>query len=155
MKIYTVNYESLIKNFKSYYDSKEVLKSLQTAYIDTMTKYRAEMETLMKSSQSLLLDEATQSINQQRFMNLQKDAMEVEKKLRAEIQMTQESEMEKCYEALTKIVGEYATSTGIDLVLSHTSVVFAKSELDLTNVIKSELKTLDLYSEEEVLEEQE
>jgi|SRR5581483_3789524 len=154
MKIYTVNYESLIKNFKSYYDSKEVLKGLQTAYIDTMTKYRSEMESLMKSSQSLLLDESTQSMNQQRFMTLQKDAMEVEKKLRAEIQKTQESEMEKCYEALTKIVGNYAATTGIDLVLSHTSVVFAKSELDLTNIIKSELKTLDLYSEEEVLEEQ-
>lgn len=153
MNIYTINYESLTKNFKPYYDSKELLKTFQGHYIETMSKYKTEMENLMKSSNSLLLDESTQMINQQRFMTLQKEAIKTEQDLRAEITKKQDVEMEKCYNALTKVVGDYSKSNGISLVLSHTSVIFADESLDITEKVREELKTINLYSEEEVEEE--
>ena len=153
MKIKTIDYEALMKNFKCYYDSKDNLKSMQNEYMEVINKYKEKMEVLYNSSTSLILDETTQANNQKKFMELQKEASEYQRNFSKKLTDQQQAEMQGCYDELTKIVKSYSNTNKIDVVLSVSSIVYSAENLDITKEILNEFKSLDLYSEELVEEE--
>lgn len=153
MKIGVINYEALTKNFKCYHDSKNKLESLQKEYVAKMETYKEQMETLYKTSTSLLLDETTQAANQKKFMELQKEASKMQSEFAKSLNEKQQKEMEYCYDELSKIVATYSKGNKIDLVLSNTSIVYSANNLDITENILTEFKNLDLYVDEVVEKE--
>lgn len=150
MKIGVINYESLTKNFKCYHDSKNKLESLQKEYMSKIDVYKEQMETLYKTSTSLLLDESTQAANQKKFMDLQKEASKMQSEFSKSLNETQQKEMEYCYDEMSKIVASYSKVNKIDIVLSNTSIVYSANNLDITENILKEFKNLDLYVDEVV-----
>ena len=152
MTIKTVNFESLMKNFKYFYDSRIKLEELQKVYITQMDVYKKEMETLYKTSTSLVLDDATQKMNQHRFMELQKEASKAQQDFSKMINEKQTEEMTYCYGKLTDVVTKYAKANEINMVVSNTSVIYSDTELDITSAVTQEFKNLNLFVDEPVEE---
>ena len=108
---------------------------------------KKEMETIIASNKSLILDDTTNQKNQLRFRELQNKAVQAESEFRSTIVAKQNEEVERNFAQIMDLVNEYATEKSLDLVVNKNQVVFVNSKFEITNEIIEIVKTKGLYLE--------
>lgn len=149
MKIYTVDFETIIKNFIPYHDSLKSIQSDKKSFSDKIEKIKVEMEGIVSASKSLILDNALKTSNADRFKALQTEAIQLESEFRAKITQKQNDELESNFNQIIKFVDEWSVKNDADLIINKNSVVFSKPEFDITLNIIDILKESNLYKDHE------
>ncbi len=157
MKIATVDFEKILMNYKPYQESLEYLESYKNEFSSSMDKIREEMQRIVNSSRSLLLDEKTKGDNIQRMRELQLKASESESEFRSDFSEKQNDELDKNFKKVVDIITNLANGTnsngsGFDLILNKNSVVFQKSNLEITDDVINEISKLGMISETQVMD---
>lgn len=152
MKIYTVDFELIIKNFVPYHESIKSIQSDKKDFADKVEKIKNEMESIVSTSKTLVLDQSMQATNTMRLRELQTQAIQLESEFRSMITQKQSDELEKNFNQIIDIVNNYADANKLDMVVNKNSVVFSKTEFDLTQSIIEIIKEKSLYKEYETLE---
>ncbi len=147
MKTYIVDFEEVLKNFEPYHQSLKAIQEEKQEFANLIEDIKKEMESIVNSSKSLILDEATQQKNQNRFRELQTKAVQAESEFRANIVTKQNDELEKNFKQIIEIVEEYSTNAQIDLVINKNSVVFVNPNFEITSQIVEVVKQRGLYQE--------
>lgn len=150
MKIYSVDFEKVVKNYKSYVSEMLELEQFKMTHQTEMEMIKKDMESIIASSQSgLIVDENIQKSNIQRFKDLQMSGSKKENDFRAKFTQKQNDIMEASFEAVSSLMNEYSKSSDIDMIVSKSQLVFVKDEFDITNDILGVLKDKGLYYENE------
>lgn len=147
MKIYVVDFEMALKNFKPYHESLDTIQSERQKFSDQIDLIKKEMEFIISSSRSLLLDEKTQNDNAIKFKDLQSKAIKLESEFRNDIVELQNSELEKNFRELSLLVNDWSSSLSLDLVLNKSQTLFTNEKYDATSVIIDIIKEKGLYKE--------
>lgn len=148
MKIYSVDFEQVVKNYKNYVSQMLDLEQVKMQHQSEMDVFKKDMESIIASANSgLIIDENIQKANIQKFKDLQMSASKKENEFRTKFTESQSSIMESTFEAVSEIVSDYAKATSIDMIVSKSQLVFVRDEFDLTSSIIEVLKEKELYYE--------
>ena len=147
MKTYIVDFEEVLKNFEPYHQSLKEIQEEKQEFANLIEDIKKEMESIVNSSKSLILDESTQQKNQNRFRELQTKAVQAESEFRANIVTKQNDELEKNFSQIIEIVEDYSSNNQIDLVVNKNSVVFVNPDFEITSKIVEIIKQKVLYQE--------
>ncbi len=112
-----------------------------------MNKIREEMERIVNSSRSLLLDDKTKSENVQRMRELQSKAAESESEFRVSFAENQREEMDNNFKQIIDIVNDLVKKSEFDMVLNKNSVIFQKSEFEITDEIIGSISKIGMLSD--------
>ncbi len=148
MKISILDFESVLKNYLPYHESLKKIQSNKQEFSDKIDQIKTEMERIVKSSQSLILDDNTKVKNANRFKELQSQGISLEAEFRNNISELQNNELDKNFKEIQDIASEYSTLNGYDIVLNKSQVVFLKEEFDITNDIISLVKEKGFFVDE-------
>ena len=140
MKTYILDFEEVLKNFEPYHQSLKEIQEEKQEFANLIEDIKKEMESIVNSSKSLILDESTQQKNQNRFRELQTE-------FRANIVTKQNDELEKNFSQIIEIVEDYSSNNQIDLVVNKNSVVFVNPDFEITSKIVEIIKQKGLYQE--------
>jgi Skp family chaperone for outer membrane proteins len=156
MKIYVVDFDIILKNYKNYHQSIKLIQSEKQKFSTDIERIKKEMESIINSSR-LIIDEKSQMDQAMKFKELQAEAIKLESEFRNDIVELQNAELEKNFESISKIVEDWSQKNQIDLVINKSQVFFTNPKFDATNEIINLLKEKDLYQEfkEELLLETE
>ena len=133
MKTYILDFEEVLKNFEPYHQSLKSIQKDKQEFSDLVDSIKKEMEGIVNSSKSLILDDASQQKNQNRFRDLQSKAVQAESDFRANIMTKQNEELEKNFNQIIALVNDWSSENDIDLVINKNTVVFVKTEFEITN----------------------
>ena len=147
MKIYVVDFEEVLKNYIPYHDSLKKIQNEKQRFSDDIESIKKEMESIVNSSRSLLLDENTQKTNANKFKELQTKAIKLESEFRGGINELQNSEFDRNFKEVSEIVENWALHTKLDLVINKTQTLFVDEKYDATSVILDILKKNKVYAE--------
>lgn len=147
MKIYVLDFEEVLKNYVGYHQSLTSINTKKLEFTDQIEGIKNEMEKLIKSANSLILDDKTKALSAQKFKELQQQGMMVESEFRATIGEFQNTELEKNFAEVTDLVNEWVLNKEIDLIVNKNQTIFVKPELEITNNFVEFLKTKNLYKE--------
>jgi Skp family chaperone for outer membrane proteins len=147
MKTYILDFEEVLKNFEPYHQSLKVIQKEKQDFSDLIDGIKKEMETIVNSSKSLILDDANQQKNQNRFRELQNKAVQAESEFRANIMTRQNDELEKNFQQIIELVNVWASENNVDLVINKNTVVFVKPELEITNSIVKLIRDKGMFLE--------
>ena len=146
MKIYVVDFEKVLKNFKPYHESLKLIQSEKDKFAGQIEQIKKEMEGIISASR-LLVDEKSQMEQASRFKELQGKAIKLESEFRSDIVDIQNAELENNFNQVSEIVQDWSKITGIDLVINKTQTLFVDSKLDATESIIEILRNKNLYQE--------
>jgi len=147
MKTYILDFEEVLKNFTPYHESLKSIQKDKQDFADLIDGIKKEMETIINSSKSLILDDATNQKNQMRFRELQTKAVQAESEFRANIVTKQNDELEKNFQQIIELVNDWSKENDIDLVVNKNTVVFVKPEFEITQKIVDLIKSKGFYQE--------
>jgi Skp family chaperone for outer membrane proteins len=147
MKTYILDFEEVLKNFEPYHQSLKLIQKEKQEFANLIEEIKKEMETIANSSRSLILDEATQQKNQNRFRELQTKAVQAESEFRSNIMNKQNDELEKNFKQIIDMVDVWAKEKNIDLVINKNTVVYVNSEFEITNDVIALVKEKGMYQE--------
>jgi Skp family chaperone for outer membrane proteins len=147
MKTYILDFEEVLKNFEPYHQSLKVIQREKQDFSDLIDGIKKEMETIVNSSKSLILDDSTQQKNQDRFRELQTKAVQAESEFRANIMTRQNDELEKNFQQIIELVNAWSSENNVDLVINKNTVVFVRPELEITNSIVKLIRDKGMYLE--------
>ena len=147
MKTYILDFEEVLKNFTPYHESLKSIQKDKQDFADLIDGIKKEMETIINSSKSLNLDDATNQKNQMRFRELQTKAVQAESEFRANIVTKQNDELEKNFQQIIELVNDWSKENDIDLVVNKNTVVFVKPEFEITQKIVDLIKSKGFYQE--------
>lgn len=147
MKTYILDFEEVLKNFTPYHESLKSIQKDKQDFADLIDGIKEEMETIINSSKSLILDDATNQKNQMRFRELQTKAVQAESEFRANIVTKQNDELEKNFQQIIELVNDWSKENDIDLVVNKNTVVFVKPEFEITQKIVDLIKSKGFYQE--------
>lgn len=147
MKTYILDFEEVLKNFEPYHQSLKVIQKEKQDFSDLIDGIKKEMETIVNSSKSLILDDANQQKNQNRFRELQNKAVQAESEFRANIMTRQNDELEKNFQQIIELVNVWASENNVDLVINKNTVVFVKPELEITDSIVKLIRDKGMFLE--------
>lgn len=147
MKTYILDFEEVLKNFTPYHESLKSIQKDKQDFADLIDGIKKEMETIINSSKSLILDDSTNQKNQMRFRELQTKAVQAESEFRANIVTKQNDELEKNFQQIIELVNDWSKENDIDLVVNKNTVVFVKPEFEITQKIVDLIKSKGLYQE--------
>jgi outer membrane protein len=147
MKTYILDFEEVLKNFTPYHESLKSIQKDKQDFADLIDGVKKEMETIINSSKSLILDDSTNQKNQMRFRELQTKAVQAESEFRANIVTKQNDELEKNFQQIIDLVNEWSKENDIDLVINKNTVVFVKPEFEITTKIVELIKDKGMYQE--------
>lgn len=148
MKIYAVDFEKVVKNYKNYISKMLEQDQVRMRYQVEMDVFKKEMESIIASSNSsLIVDDATRNSNIQRFKEIQMEAGKKESEFKSKFTESQNDIMESSFEEISNIINEYAVKSEIDMIVSKSQLVFVKDTLDITDMIIIVLKDRNLYYE--------
>ena len=147
MQTHVLDFEEVLKNYTPYHESLKSIQKDKQEFANTIDDIKKEMEIILSSSKSLILDDATNKKNQDRFRELQTKAVQVESEFRANIVQKQNDELESNFNQVIEIVNDWASQNSIDLVVNKSSVVFVKPEFEITSHIVDVIKQKGLYQE--------
>jgi Skp family chaperone for outer membrane proteins len=148
MKIYTVDFESIIKVYKPYIDAAMELENEKNEHIAKIEGYKSEMQSIINSSQTLILDEKMKKEKMERFGKLQNDAVKLDNEFRIKISKMQDEMMKKIYDQIEEIISDFSTNSSIDMVINKTEVIYSSDKVDLTSKIIELVKEKNLYTDE-------
>lgn len=155
MEIRVLDFDILTKNYKNYQDGLKNIAGEKNEFVTKLGPIKTEMESIISSAKSgLVLDPATQRQKEQKFSELQQEAMMIDGDFKARMRELHDSLNKTTFDELTAFVNEWAKENSIDLVTGKMEVVFANDKYDATNDILEILKKNNLYVEytEEVLD---
>jgi len=147
MKTYILDFEEVLKNFEPYHQSLKSIQKEKQDFSDLIDGIKKEMETIVNGSKSLILDDATQQKNQNRFRELQTKAVQAESEFRANIMTKQNDELEKNFQQIIELVNVWASENNVDLVINKNTVVFVKPELEITDSIVKLIRDKGMFLE--------
>jgi Skp family chaperone for outer membrane proteins len=134
MKIYVVDFDIILKNYKNYHQSIKLIQSEKQKFSTDIERIKKEMESIINSSR-LIIDEKSQMDQAMKFKELQAEAIKLESEFRNDIVELQNAELEKNFESISKIVEDWSQKNQIDLVINKSQVFFTNSKFDATNEI--------------------
>lgn len=143
---YVLDFEEVLKNYIPYQESLIIIKNYKKEFSDNINDIKKEMESIINTSKTLVLDESTQVKNNLKLKGLQSKGMEADAKFRETIVDLQNSELEKNFKKIIELVDEYSKTNSIDIVLNKSAVVYVNPKFDITNKILDILKEKNLYS---------
>jgi Skp family chaperone for outer membrane proteins len=155
MEIRVLDFDILTKNYKNYQDGLKNIAGEKNQFVTKLGPLKTEMESIVNSAKSgLVLDPNTQRQKEQRFAELQQEAMMIDGDFKAKMRELHDELNKTTFDELSSFVNEWATENSIDLVTGKMEVVFVNDKYDATNDILEILKSKDLYVEnkEEVTE---
>jgi Skp family chaperone for outer membrane proteins len=147
MKIYVVDFEEVLKNYIPYHESLKKIQAEKQTFSDEVDSIKKEMESIISSSRSLLLDESTQKLNANKFKDLQTKAMKLESEFRNHITELQNTELDRNFREVSEIVSSWSAKANLDLVINKSQTLFVSNNYEATNVIIDILKEKDMYIE--------
>jgi len=147
MKTYILDFEEVLKNFEPYHQSLKSIQKDKQEFSDLVDSIKKEMEVIVNSSKSLILDDASQQKNQNRFRDLQSKAVQAESDFRANIMTKQNEELEKNFNQIIALVNDWSSENDIDLVINKNTVVFVKPEFEITYKMIELIKEKGMYQE--------
>lgn len=147
MNIFVVNFEKVVNSYKVYQDSISNLDMEKEKFSQRVSEIRSEMESIINGSRMLVLDQSLKEQNNIRLRELQSEGIKLESEFRQVLSEKQSSILESCFSDISKIVNEWSTNNGADMVLNSNSVFFAKGDRDITDKILGVLMSKDLYVE--------
>jgi Skp family chaperone for outer membrane proteins len=145
MKIVVLDVDLVIKNFKSYLETVNILKGESDTFQKRMKDIKDEMETIANTSTTLILDENIKKIKVERFQDLQKEAYESEMIFREKMEELQSELLSKNYSELEVLTEEWSKIDDIQLVINRNSTFYYDKKLDKTDKFIEFLKQKDLY----------
>jgi Skp family chaperone for outer membrane proteins len=145
MTTYVLDFEEVLRNFQPYHESLKMIQKEKKEFSELIEGIKKEMETIISSNKSLILDDTTNQKNQIRFRELQNKAVQAESEFRTTIVEKQNEEVERNFTQIMQIVHEYSADKSIDLVINKSTVVFVNSKLELTSDIIEIVKEKGLY----------
>lgn len=148
MKIYTVDFESIIKVYKPYIDAAMELENEKNDHISKIEGYKSEMQSIINSSQTLILDEKMKKEKMERFGKLQNEASKLDNEFRIRISKMQDEMMKKIYAQIEEIISDFSIKSSIDMIINKTEVIYFSPNVDLTSTIIDLVKEKDLYTDE-------
>ena len=148
MEIRVLDFDILTKNYKNYQEGLNNIAGEKNEFITKLGPIKSEMETIINAAKSgLVLDPATQRQKEQKFSELQQEAMMIDGDFKARMRDLHDSLNKTTFDELTTFVNEWANENSIDLVTGKMEVVFANDKFDATNNILDILKEKNLYVE--------
>lgn len=148
MEIRVLDFDILTKNYKNYQDGLKNIAGEKNDFISKLGPIKTEMESIINAAKSgLVLDPATQRQKEQKFSELQQEAMMIDGDFKARMRELHDSLNKTTFDELSEIVDEWAKQNSIDLVTGKMEVVFVNDKYDSTNEILEILKSKDLYIE--------
>lgn len=148
MKIYSIDFEKVVKNYKNYVSQMLDLDQFKMTHQSEMDVFKKEMESIMaQASTGLIIDENTQKANIQKFKELQINASKKENEFRAKFTEIQNNIMESSFVEVSEIINNYSVESNIDMIISKSQLVFVTNALDITDMIIDILKAKDLHIE--------
>ena len=145
MTTYVLDFEEVLRNFQPYHESLKMIQNEKKEFSELIEGIKKEMETIISSNKSLILDDTTNQKNQIRFRELQNKAVQAESEFRTTIVEKQNEEVERNFTQIMQIVHEYSADKSIDLVINKSTVVFVNPKLELTSDIIEIVKEKGLY----------
>lgn len=146
MTTHVLDFEEVLRNFKPYHESLKLIQKEKKEFSELIEGIKKEMETIIASNKSLILDDSTNQKNQLRFRELQNKAVQVESDFRTTIVDKQNEEVERNFQQIMDLVNEYAAGC-LDLVINKNQVVFVDPKFEITNDIIEIVKKKGLYLE--------
>ena len=148
MEIRVVDFDALTKNYTKYQDRILALARTRNSFIDKINPIKDEMESIINAANSgLILDRKTQEEKNQRFSELQEQAMSIDNEYKTTMKAEQDDINKKTYDELAEIISEWTNGKEIDLVIGKMEVVFRKESAEITNEILEVLKTKELFND--------
>ena len=148
MKIYSVDFEKVVKSYKTYVENMLDLDQQKLQHQTEMDVYKKDMEAIIASANSgLIVDEATQKANIQKFKEIQIEASQKDGEFRNKFTEDQNTAMESAFEEVSELINSYAKSRDVDMIVSKSTLVFVKDDLDITDIIIDVLKEKNLCYE--------
>lgn len=147
MTTHILDFEEVLRNFEPYHVSLKSIQKEKKEFSELIDAIKAEMETILSGSKSLILDDATNQKNQMRFKELQNKAVQAESEFRSNIVAKQNEEVEKNFQQIMDIVQEYSTENSLDLVVNKSTIVYVNPKLEITQQIIEVVKQKELYVE--------
>ena len=148
MEIRVLDFDILTKNYKNYQEGLNNIAGEKNEFITKLGPIKSEMETIINAAKSgLVLDPATQRQKEQKFSELQQEAMMIDGDFKARMRELHDSLNKTTFDELTSFVNEWAKENSIDLITGKMEVVFANDKYDATNNILDILKEKNLYVE--------
>jgi Skp family chaperone for outer membrane proteins len=148
MEIRVLDFDILTKNYKNYQDGLNHIAGEKNHFITKLGPLKTEMESIINAAKSgLVLDPNTQRQKEQKFSELQQEAMMIDGDFKAKMRELHDALNKTTFDELSAFVNEWATENSIDLITGKMEVVFANDKYDATNAILDILKSKDLYVE--------
>ena len=147
MTTHILDFEEVLRNFEPYHVSLKSIQKEKKEFSELIDNIKKEMETILGSSKSLILDDSTNQKNQMRFKELQNKAVQAESEFRSNIVARQNEEVEKNFQQIMDIVQEYSIENSLDLVVNKSTVVYVNPKLEITQQIIEVVKQKELYVE--------
>src|ERR1035437_5165323 len=148
MKIYTINFETLVKVYSPYIDAVKSLEGEKKTHLAKMDVYKSEMQSIIDSSQTLILDEKTKKEKMEKFGNLQNEASKQDGEFRRILSKKQDEILKRIYLSITEMVTDFSTANNIDMVINNSEVIYFSSNMDITDKIIAIIKEKNLYTDE-------
>jgi Skp family chaperone for outer membrane proteins len=145
MKI--INMEILTESFTPHKEFMEESEKDRQQLTDRIEEIRTEMASIVRASESLILDDATKNSYVMKFQNLQKEAMSLEEKFRTETLSQHQERYEKVMMELGEHVEEFAKKSDYDIVIPSQNTIYYKKDLDVTKEVIQFLQTKNLYTQ--------
>ena len=148
MEIRVLDFDVLTKNYKNYQDGLKNIAGEKNQFITKLGPIKTEMESIINSAKSgIVLDPNTQRQTEQKFSELQQEAMMIDGDFKARMRELHDSLNKTTFDELSTFVDEWARENSIDLITGKMEVVFANDKYDATGDILEILKSKDLYVE--------
>ena len=143
---HVLDFEEVLKNYIPYQESLTLIKNYKKEFSDNINSIKKEMESIINTSKTLVLDESTQVKNNLKLKSLQAKGIEADADFRATIVELQNSELEKNFKKIIELVDEYCKANSIDIILNKSAVVYVNPKFEITSIIIDILKERSLYS---------
>jgi len=147
MTTYVLDFEEVLRNFQPYHESLKMIQKEKKEFSVLIEDIKKEMEKIISSNKSLILDDTTNQKNQLRFRELQNKAVQAESEFRTTIVAKQNEEVEKNFAQIMDLVNDYASEKSLDIVVNKNQVVFVNPKFEITNEVIEIVKTKGLYLE--------
>jgi len=148
MEIRVLDFDILTRNYKKYQEGLKNIAGEKNEFITRLGPLKTEMESIINAAKSgLVLDPNTQKQKEQRFSELQQEAMVIDGDFKAKMRELHDSLNKTTFEELSTYVNQWATENSIDLITGKMEVVFVNEKYDATNDILEILKEKNLYVE--------
>lgn len=148
MEIRVLDFEILTKNYRNYQEGIKDIAGEKNQFIAKLGPIKTEMESIINAAKSgLVLDPGTQRQKEQKFAELQQEAMRIDGDFKARMRELHDELNKTTFDELSVFINEWSKENSIDLVTGKMEVVFVNEKFDATNEILEILRSKDLYVE--------